>query len=169
MNINLFFILILAFLAGMFAYFTPNYTSDINAEELPRIELASFTLYEISPQGVQRILKGKEGKVFDNRYEISSANLRDNTYRLTQTIGGHDARYENDLLTLEGDIRFTRADGLEFRSHEARYNTDTGIVTTRGKFTITQSANRVEGEKLYYNSQERSVSADAVRGSYQFD
>lgn len=169
MNITLFFGAILVLLLGMFAYFKPSYTSDVNAEEMPRIELASFTLYEISPQGVQRILKGEEGKVYDARYEISSANLRDNTYRLPQTISGHDARYENDLLTLKGDILFTRADGLEFRSHEARYNTESGIVTTRGKFTITQNAHRVEGEKLYYNSHERSASANAVRGSYQFD
>ena len=167
MSINLFFVLILGLLVGMFAYFKPAYTSYGTGEEIPAIELQTFTLYEISRQGIDHVLTGEDGKMFDDRYEISSAIFSDNTKKLAQTVKAQKAVYRNDVVDLSGNVRYERADGLRFFSKEGKYDTNLSVVSTKGAFEIIQNRHRVEGTKLYYNTARDTVSADSVSGVYQ--
>lgn len=167
MSINLFFVLIVAFLMGMYGYFSPNYTSTQESGEIPKIELSDFTLYEISHKGIDHILSGVEGKKFDEYYVITSAKFSDNTKNLFQSIRSDDAEYRNKIIQLDGNVHYVRADGLEFRSQEGSYDSQRSLVQTKGSFVITQNANRVEGTKLLYNTELDTVSANQVRGSYQ--
>jgi len=169
MSINLFFVLVLGLLVGMFSYFSPSYTALQNAKEIPQIELRKFTLYEISHKGIDHVLEGEEGKKFEDRYEITAATFSDNTKRLTQSVSSAKALYKENLVDMQGDVRYHRADGLTFHSKEGQYNTKTSIIRTKGAFEITQNANRIEGEKLYYDTEHDTVSADAIRGTYQLN
>jgi len=152
---------------GMYAYFTPNYALTQETGEIPKIELSNFTLYEISHKGIDHILAGDEGKKFDEYYVITSAKFSDNTKNLFQTIRSDDAEYRNKIIQLDGNVHYVREDGLEFRSHEGSYNSIESLVQTKGSFVITQEGNRVEGTKLFYNTELDTVSANQVRGSYQ--
>ncbi len=169
MSINVFFLSVLAVLLGMYGYFVPEYSENAGGGEIPKIHLFSFSIYEVSVRGVDHILEGEEGKKFDDRYEITSAKFSDNTKSQLQTLSAARAHYENDILDLAGAVRYRRADGLEFRSEEGRYDSKGSLVTTKGAFTITQQGNRVDGTRLHYNTERDTVSADAVRGSYQLD
>jgi len=167
MSINLFFIALLGLLIGMYNYFTPNYTPSNDVGEIPKIELFGFTLYEISHKGIDHILEGKEGKKFDESYTVTSAKFSDNTKTLFQTIKSDNVDYRSDLIKLKGNVHYAREDGLEFRSNEGQYNTDTSVIQTEGGFVITQKSNRIDGKKLHYNNENDTVSADNVRVSYQ--
>lgn len=166
MSINIFFVLLLGLLLGMYGYFTPNYTAHQDSREIPKIQLISFQMYEISPKGIEHILEGKEGKKFDDRYTVTSAKFSDNTKHLFQSIRSDDLKYQNDTITLKGNVHYVREDGLEFHSNEGKYDTNTSLIQTAGAFVITQNGNRVDGEKLYYNTEKDFVSADRIRGSY---
>ncbi len=169
MSINVFFALLLGLLMAMYASFAPVASPEQQTREIPKIELHDFTLYEISQAGIDHVLEGKEGKKFEERYEITSAKFSDNTTPLFQSIYAGNALYQNDVLHLDTNVLYQRTDGVEFRSSEAKYNTKTAVVTTEGTFVITQSGNRVEGKRLHYNTEQDAVSADAVRGSYQLN
>lgn len=169
MSINVFFVLILGLLLGMFAYFKPTYPSDQLAREIPKIQLHSFTLYEISRSGIDHVLEGEDGKKFEDRYEITSAKFSDNTKSLFQSIQADNVHYQDDILRLNTNVFYRRADGLEFRSGEGKYDIDASVITTEGPFAITQNGNRVDGTRLYYNTEHDTVSANAVRGSYQLN
>ncbi len=144
MSINIFIALVLGLLMGMYLSFSPTYRDEGERGEIPQIELHSFTLYEISSRGIDHVLEGAEGKKFDNRYEITSAKFGDNTKSMYQSIAAGSVHYRDDLVRLKTDVLYRREDGLEFRSAEGEYNTT-----------------------LYYNTQERTLSADAVKGSYE--
>lgn len=167
MSINIFFILLLGLLLGMYNYFTPNYILSKDVGEVPKIELFSFTLYEISHKGIDHILEGKEGKKFDDRYAVTSAKFSDNTKTLFQTIESENVDYQSDIIKLKGNVHYSREDGLEFRSNEGKYNTDTAMIQTQGAFVITQKSNRIDGSTLLYDNKNNTVSADHVRVSYQ--
>lgn len=167
MSINIFFILLLGLLLGMYNYFTPNYILSKDVGEVPKIELFSFTLYEISHKGIDHILEGKEGKKFDDRYAVTSAKFSDNTKTLFQTIESENVDYQSDIIKLKGNVHYAREDGLEFRSNEGKYNTDTAMIQTQGAFVITQKSNRIDGSTLLYDNKNNTVSADHVRVSYQ--
>lgn len=166
MSINIFFVLLLTLLLGMYGYFTPSYTAHKDSSEIPKIELYSFEMYEISPKGIEHTLEGEEGKKFDDRYTVTSAKFSDNTKRLFQTIRSDDLKYQNDTVTLKGNVHYVREDGLEFRSNEGKYDTNASLIQTEGPFNITQNGNRVDGEKLNYNTEKDFVSAERIRGSY---
>ena len=167
MSINLFFILLLGLLVGMYNYFTPNYSLSKEVGEIPKIELFAFTLYEISHKGIEHILEGQEGKKFDERYTVTSAKFSDNTKTLFQTIRSDNVDYQSDVINLNGNVHYVREDGLEFRSNEGTYNTDTSLIQTQGAFVITQKSNRIDGNTLHYDNENDTVSADHVRVSYQ--
>ena len=167
MSINIFFILLLGLLLGMYNYFTPNYTHSQDAGEVPKIELFSFTMYEISHKGIEHILEGSEGKKFDERYTVTSAKFSDNTKNLFQTLKSDNLDYRSNVIILNGNVHYVREDGLEFRSNEGKYNTDTSVIQTQGAFIITQNANRIDGNQLHYDNENDTVSADHVRVNYQ--
>lgn len=167
MSINLFFLLLVGLLMGMYGYFTPDYTMLDKNKEIPQIELSNFTLYEISQKGIDRILEGDEGKKFETRYVITSAKFSDNTKTLFHSIRSDHANYQNDLLKVDGNVHYVRQDGLEFRSKEGTYDANRSLIQTQGSFVITQQANRVTGTTLKYNTKQDTVSADRVCGIYQ--
>ena len=167
MSINLFFVLILGLLLGMYGYFAPNYAAVHEVKEVPKIELIDFTLYEISHKGIDHILEGDKGKKFDEYYVITSAKFSDNTKNLFHTIQADNVDYRNDIIKLNGHVHYKRDDGLEFRSNEGTYNTKASLIDTRGSFVITQNKNRIDGNGLLYNTEAKTVSANQVRGSYQ--
>jgi LPS export ABC transporter protein LptC len=166
MSINVFFALLLGLLLGMYGYFNPSYTAHEDSREIPKIELISFELYEISPKGIDHILEGKEGKKFDDRYTVTSAKFSDNTKHLFQSIRSDDLKYQDDTVVLKGNVHYVREDGLELRTNEGQYDTKASLIQTAGTFVITQNGSRVEGDKLKYNTEHDTVSADRVRGSY---
>lgn len=167
MNINLFFVVILGFLLGMYTYFSPDYQASNNNAEIPKIELSDFTLYEISHRGIDHILEGTEGKKFDEYYEVTSAKFSDNTDTLFQTIRSDQADYRNEVLDLEGHVHYVREDGLEFRSNRGIYDTQASLVKVPGAFVITQNANRIDGEQMVYHTDQEIVSANRIQAIYQ--
>lgn len=167
MQLNLFFILILALLLGMFTYFSPKYAGVQTTQEIPKIELKDFVLYEVSSAGTLHILEGAEGKKFEDRYTLTSAKFSDNTRPLLQSVSASDVIYKGEIIDLRGNVHYVREDGLEFRSREGRYDTKRSLVQTRGAFTITQNSNRIDGNQLNLNNELDTVSANRIRVSYQ--
>lgn len=166
MSVNLFFATIFAMLIGMFVYFEPSYVGNQKREEIPSIELESFTLYEISKNGIDHVLQGHEGKRFEDRYELASATFTDNTQHLSQLVTANNVIYKGDVIDLKGSVNYRREDGLRFQSQEGEYNTRTSVVLTRGPFTITQNANRIDGEQLHFNTASDEIAANDIRIVY---
>ncbi|MDP3120142.1 MAG: LPS export ABC transporter periplasmic protein LptC [Sulfuricurvum sp.] len=169
MSINLFFVLLLSLLLGMFGYFKPTLFVGETKKEVPKFELESFVVYEISATGIDRFFEGNHGMRFEDRYEVSSAKFSNNSKDLFESISANEALYKDDIISLEGDVHYVREDGLQFRSDEGKYDTVNSLVSTRGSFVITQNSNRVNGTQLLLNTQQKTVSANAVSGSYQLD
>ena len=153
----------------MYGYFKPTMFTTQTTEEVPKFELESFVVYEISTLGIDRFFEGQHGKRFENRYEVSSAKFSNNSRDLFEYISAKDALYKDDVITLNGDVHYVREDGLQFRSDEGQYDTAHSLVSTRGDFVITQSNNRVSGTQLQMNTKNHTVSANAVSGSYQLN
>lgn len=169
MSINFFFVLLLSALVGMYGYFKPTMFKEETKVEVPKFELESFVVYEISSLGIDRFFQGEHAKRFEDRYEVSSAKFSNNSRTLFESISANNALYKDNIITLEGNVHYVREDGLEFRSDEGMYNTPHSLVTTRGSFVITQNSNRVHGTQLELNTKNHTISANAVSGTYQLD
>lgn len=169
MSINLFFVLLLTLLIGMFGYFKPLTNGSTSAKELPQFELDTFVIYEISPHKVKRFFEGEHGKRFADRYEVHLAKFTNNEKTLLESISAENALYKNDIITLHNNVHYGREDGLEFRSNEGSYDQNRSVITTQGGFVITKENNTIEGTQLNYNLTLETVSANRIRGSYQLN
>lgn len=167
MSINLFFIFILGLLLGMYGYFSPKLSPSEEIKEIPQIELNQFKLYEISKRGIDHILEGEKGEKFEDRYTVTSAKFSDNTKRLFQTVSSDQVEYKGDLIDLKQNVHYTREDGLEFRSREGKYDTKRSTIQTNGAFVITQKSHRIDGGRLFYDTEHNTVSAEQVQIRYQ--
>ncbi len=167
MSINVFFALLLALLLGMFGYFKPLNAEATSTKELPQFELDTFVIYEISPHKVDHFFEGEHGKRFSDRYEVHLAKFTNNEKMLLESISAENALYKNDIITLKGNVHYSREDGLEFRSNEGSYDQNRSVITTQGGFLITKENNKIEGTQLNYNLTLDTVSANRIRGSYQ--
>lgn len=169
MSINLFFIFIFAMLIGMFQYFQPHTQQQAEKKEIPQFELDQFVIYEISSSQINRFFEGSHGVRFADRYMVENAKFSNNERKLFESIRSNHALYKDDIVTLNGNIVYQRADGLAFRSNEGRYDQKNGFVSTKGGFTITKESNSIRGEHLHYNLNLDTVSADRIQGIYQLN
>lgn len=167
MSINLFFIFVLGLLLGMFGYFTPKFSPTNDVKEIPQIELNQFKLYEISKRGIDHVLEGEKGEKFEDRYTVTSAKFSDNTKHLFQSVSSDQVEYKADRINLKQNVHYVRADGLEFRSREGTYDTKRSVIQTNGAFVITQKAHRIDGDRLLYDTERDTVSAERVQIRYQ--
>lgn len=169
MPITLFFGLVLALLLGMYGYFSPKNAPKSDLKEIPKISLYDFTLYEISPKGIDYVLEGKSGQKFDDRYEISSAKFSDNTRKISQSISASSALYQGEEIRMEGGVVFEREDGIKSRSDNALYRTDTSVVSTSGPFEVTQGPNTLKGSDLVFDTRHETITAESIRSTYHFN
>lgn len=169
MSINVFFFLILTLLLGMFSYFKPTNSIQAKAAEVPQFELDQFVIYEISSRRIDHFFEGEHGKRFSDRYEATGAKFTNNERSLLESIRANRALYKDDVVSLMGNVHYSRADGLQFRSNEGVYNLKESFVKTDGAFTITKNQNSVQGTSLYYDLTGDTVSADQIRASYQLN
>lgn len=161
--------MVLSALVGMYSYFKPAMFKEETQKEVPKFELESFVVYEISTLGIDRFFEGEHAKRFEDRYEVSSAKFSNNSRTLFESISANNALYKDNIITLDGNVHYVREDGLQFRSDEGKYDTSHSLISTRGKFVITQNSNRVSGTQLELNTKGHTVSANAVSGSYQLN
>lgn len=167
MSINRFFLLIILLLVGIFTYFKPIDQPNVSNEDAPKFSLEHFVIYEISKSGIGRFFQGEQGDRYEDRYEVVSAKFSDNSKKLFESIRSDHARYQDDVIYLNGNVHYARADGLEFRSQEGTYDKKASLVKTRGDFIITQHSHRIDGTRLHYNTSADTVSADKIRGTYE--
>ncbi len=169
MSINRFFVLIALVLLGIFTYHKPIDQPLASDEETPKFSLEKFVIYEISESGIGRFFQGEKGDRYEDRYEVASAKFSDNSKKLFESIRSDHARYQDDVIYLNGNVHYVRADGLEFRSQEGIYDKKASLVQTKGDFVITQHAHRIDGTRLRYHTSADTVSADQIRGTYELN
>ncbi|UFS61318.1 hypothetical protein LOH54_06530 [Sulfurimonas sp. HSL-3221] len=166
MSVTSFYLLIGAVLGGIFLFFKPLQVDIASPGELAQIELDRFTVYEVASTGVKTILAGHHASRFPDRYEVVDLNLTDRSEGHVETMKASKGIYKEPLITLEGDVRFRRDDGITFETAKADYNQSSGEVRAPGAFVLWQARDRVDGRNLYYNLNSGDISAKKIVGIY---
>ncbi len=166
MNVTLFYLFIGAVLGAVFFFFKPLKVDIASPGELAQIELNDFTVHEVTEAGVKTILSGVHARRFADRYEVDTFHLMDRSQGHVEQMQAAEGSYREPLVSLRGDVRFERDDGIVFETQSADYNQSSGVVSTPGRFVLWQAADRVEGTKLYYNIKSGEITAKKIAGTY---
>jgi len=153
----------------IFFLFEPLNVKKQNFIDIPQFDLANFTLYELDTKGLTTYMIGDKSIKYSNRYEVENMDYTDNSSKLIANMKANNGLYKNDIVDLEGDVVYTREDGLEFITEKIVYNKKTGVANTNKEFIMLRDDNKVVGTSLIYNNILRKSTVTDVVAKYQIE
>jgi LPS export ABC transporter protein LptC len=164
---NYFFITLALLLSAILYFFKPMHVQDAVKGEVAQLELRNFTLYEIGVNGLKDIMIGRNGLRFDNRIEVKDIDYTDSSRMLQNNLQADFGVYNNkDLITLEGNVRYYREDGLKFSTNRAIIDQNRETITTFGPFTLEKLSEKAVGMDLFYDNKNGRSNATDVTGLF---
>ena len=167
---NHFFIAIAIVLASILLFFKPTKLEQplSHKTEVAELELHNFTLYEVGLNGLKDIMVGREGFRYKDRLEVNDINYTDSSRKLQNNLKADFGYYNNkNLITLEGNVRYYREDGLNFVTNKAIIHQNEETITTVGPFTMDRLSDEVVGKDLFYDTKKGRSTAKQVTGVFQ--
>lgn len=114
MNINYFFIFILFSLAMILFLFRPLEMTQQKFDDVPLFTISTFTMYELNSKGLITLMNGDKATRYSDRYTVEQINYTDNSKKYLANMQSNSGIYKDDVVYLDGDIIYTREDGLTF-------------------------------------------------------
>ncbi len=170
-NANTFFIIIALILASILIFFQPSPLQETGTEkeEVPQLELRNFTIYELDVNGLKDIMLGHYGFRYEDRIEVEEIDYTDSTNKQRNNLQADFGVYNNkDLITLEGNVRYYREDGMTFRSDKAIIHQTDETIMAVGPFRMEKGTDHAVGTDLFYDTKNGVTKAKDVTGFYTF-
>ena len=136
--------------------------------EIALLKLEKFKITELSDSGLLNILDGEQGLRYPNKYIVKKFNYVDNENEYLVRIKSDKGIYAGDLFDLEGDVVYSRADGISFLSQKVHYNKTQKIVKSPVKFVSMMGENKITGSSIEYNNITGITNSKNVTINYKF-
>ena len=151
---------------SIFIFLEPQSYAQNADENVPRLEIEDFTLYEINTQGVQSVVSGTLGRQYISHYEVENSHYIQNKNHLGEHLYADKGVFEKDTAYLNDNVRYFREDGLSFESDHAVYDTKKEFLYVPENFILTQNENIIYGKELHYYSQTGDIKAQTIDANY---
>ncbi|DAB28261.1 MAG TPA: LPS export ABC transporter periplasmic protein LptC [Sulfurimonas sp. UBA10385] len=169
MNINHFFAFLFISLLMILLLFKPMDIKQQSFTDVPSFSISSFIMYELNSKGLITLMNGDKATKYANRYEVERMNYTDNSKEYIANMKSNTGVYKNNTVYLDGDIIYSREDGLTFKTQKAVYNKKTTVATVDGSYVLYRDANIVTGEKLKYNNSLETLESKNIKAIYQLE
>ena len=167
MNINIFFSIVSVVLLLILFAFKPLDIKQQEFTDVPLFSITSFTMHELSQEGLITLMSGTKAVRYENRYTVDNMDYTDNSKEYIANMKSNTGVYKDEIVDLDGDVVYFREDGLTFETQHAIYNKKTTIARADGKYVLYRAKNVVTGNKLQYNNSLEKVSSKDVIAKYQ--
>ena len=136
-------------------------------KDVPLFELTDFTMYELTPNGLETIMLGSRGVRYSDRYVVKDMDYTDNSKKYIANIVADLGIYKNEIVTVTGHVVYRREDGLTFKSQKATYNKKTADVISDTNYIAYLNDNVVTGDFIKYNNITKKIYSKNVVAKYQ--
>lgn len=136
--------------------------------KIAHMKLHNVEDYEISTNGITGQNKAKEIIRYDDRdefTEIQSLLKRDG---ISNTLNADKGEYKNKIFYFKGNVNFQRQD-LNFTSETLRYDTENKVLTCQTPFIAWNLKTKINGEKFFYNINEKTLIIDKVKANTKME
>lgn len=166
LNINFFLSSIVVGLAMIYFLFEPMKLKEVKFDEVAQFSLFSFTLYELDKTGLTTLMKGNEAIRYENRYVVENIDYSDNSKEYLLNMKAKNGLYKDNIVHLDGDVKFKREDGLNFFSQKLVYNTITDTVVSEVDYISYMGLNKVQGSEIRYDNKNNNIKSKNVYAIY---
>jgi lipopolysaccharide assembly outer membrane protein LptD (OstA) len=151
----------------IYIFFKPLDIEQQISKETPLFEITAFAIHELDTRGLKSVLTGSGSKKFKERYTVEDINYTDNSKKYLANMRADSGVYKNDETILNGNVNYTREDGLVFKGQEAKYNKKLALLSTDEEYRIYKGENSVVGKTLLYNSNTNKIKSSNIKAIYQ--
>lgn len=169
MNINYFFLAASVCLFMILFLFKPLEIKEQSFADVPLFSISSFTMYEFDSKGLITLMNGEKATRYKDRYSVEKIDYTDNSKKYMANMKSDSGIYQNDVVSLDGNILYAREDGLTFETQKATYDKKTSVAMAEGDFVLYRGANRVTGKELKYNNSLDKIQSRNVIVKYQLE
>ena len=138
-------------------------------KDVPQFDLGVFTLYELDTQGLTTLMTGKKSVKYSDRYEVKDIDYTDNSKEFIANMQADRGLYKDDIVDLEGNVLYSREDGLVFESDEITYNKKTTIAISKKSFVMYRDGDIIHGTSLEFNNLKRQARITDVVAKYKLE
>jgi len=153
----------------IFYFFKPLNIDEQEFIDVPLFEIKSFSLYELTRDGLKTFMGGEKALKYTDRYVVKKINFRDHTQQYISTMRANEGLYKNNIVYLDGNVSFKREDGLSFKSQHVIYNKNTSVVSTNDKYTAYLGKNKMQGTSIEYNTLLNTMKSKNIEVNYNLE
>ena len=135
--------------------------------DTPLLEMEEFKIMELDNKGLLSTTEGSKGIRYINRYTIDDLDYTDNTDVYLANIKSNTSLYKGDIIKLNGDVVYTRADGFSFQTQKANYNKKTKIAESKTNYVSQMGENRAVGSSIQYDNIRGIIKSKNVVAKYK--
>ncbi len=162
------YILIFVTILLLFSIFgiNPSSTPAIHSKEDKEVIFKKFSLFELKVDIESKKIFADKAIKHRDYLDLREVNLSDeNGHNIISTR----AVYEDNAVFMKDDIKFTRDDGLTFKTKDLSYDFKKEELETFSLFVLDFNGSRIEGDNLEYNMKSKIISADNIEAIILLD
>ena len=154
-------------MASVYIFFKPLNIKQHIYGDVPLFELQNFTMYELDTNGLDTLMRGSKAIRYSNRYIIDDMDYTDNSREFMATMKANHSVYKDDIVTLNGNVEYARADGLKFDTQKAIYNKKSSQAISDVGYTAYFDDSVVKGSYIRYNNRTNEIFSKNVDATIQ--
>ena len=112
-------------------------------------------------------MDGDKGIRYIDRYIVYNVDYTDNTKKYLANMVAKEGIYKGNVIDLNGNIEYSREDGISFFTQKAIYNKTTNIVHSPVKYTAYLGESRLNGSYIKYNNVLDTVISENITVKYK--
>ncbi|OIP57840.1 MAG: LPS export ABC transporter periplasmic protein LptC [Helicobacteraceae bacterium CG2_30_36_10] len=153
----------------IFFLFKPLNIKEQKFTDVPLFELSAFTMHELNIYGLQTLMLGDKGARYKDRYTVKNIDYTDNSRSYLANMRADFGVYKNEIVNLDGNVFYSREDGLVFETQKVIYNKKTSIAYVNQDYVSYRDNNKIIGTSLEYNNFLNQVKSTDVVANYHIE
>lgn len=124
--------------------------AELSGKNLAQIELFGAQNFDLTKDGTLSITTAQEVKRYAKFDTFTKLHVIHKNKNFVDTVLSNNAILQDRIVTLNGNVRYFRSDGLSLKTQEAVYAMDTKILSSAVEFLLQNNRLDVQGESFVY-------------------
>jgi len=151
----------------IFFFFKPLKLKEQHFIDVPQLELQEFRVYGFTSFGLQTYMTGLSGIKYKDRIIVKDIDYTDKSPTYKANMKAQEGIYKNDIITLKGNVIYSRDNGFQFFTQKLVYNKKTSEAVSNVGYTANIKKNRLKGTYIKYNNKLNRVYSKNIDAIYQ--
>ena len=135
--------------------------------KIAQVEMYDVQDHEISVDGVVSITNAKQAIRFANRDELYGVDALLRRDGFINSLRADKGILKNNVVYLEGDVRYVRNDGITFESTAVEYHRNKDILKGNVPFVLSDTYNKTLGNSFIYRIKEGLIEANNIHATLE--